>query len=297
MKKGKISLIALFCCFDVFPCPSLLCLPASLVFDLSGGNRNLGVPVILDSAIKTLDGNADVVFVQSHITSKLNGLFLSVSPVAVMEWVRMVVEDTEMPANVKAELLRADRMASVYRYLLEEHSLHLVKKVVVGGELIELENLIWQEPEFDVPVKALSSIYPSDMEGIFVKELGVAERLRGRTAFTLWQAEAQPGMHKSNWTKRGVFLLECIADGIHMLKQDEIDSMLLLTAGGTVSNNVCLKTDSVILYNRLGSGCVQLAYMPPVVQMPSRTRLLKLYEKRSSMYNVAVDVKFSLKVR
>lgn len=266
------------------------------MFDLSLGARDIGVPVVLDSVIKTIDGNVDLTFLQEHLTSKLKGLFLQVSPASVVSWIESVVADENVPKNVKTELLRPDRVAKMYRYLLEEGKLDLVKKVVVSTELVDLEKLIWHEPEFEIPVLALSTFYPADMEGIFVKELGVAERLRGRTAFALWQKEATPGKHKNDWTKRGVFLLECISDGIHMLKQDEIDSMLLLSASGMVSNNVCLKTDSQLLYNRLGPSCQQLAYLPPIVQTAARTRLLKLYDRRSSMLDVAKDVQFTIKV-
>lgn len=125
-----------------------------------------------------MDGNQDVPILQQHLSSKLTNLFLSPSPVAVVEWITRVVNDQSMPDSVKALLLRSDRMALVYRYLLEQGKLGLVKKVVVENELIELDKLIWSVPPFDLPVVALGAHYPADMEGLFVKELNIPDRIK-----------------------------------------------------------------------------------------------------------------------
>ena len=81
---------------------------------------------------------------------------------------------------------------------------------------------------------------------------------------------------KVDRSKRYTFLLECVSEGLHSLKQDEIDSMPLLSATGVILASVCLKTDSDVLYHRLAPDCPVLAFLPPSVNAIARARLLKV---------------------
>jgi hypothetical protein len=206
---------------------------------------------------------------------------------------------------VKKLLFRADRMSLVYRYLLEEGKLDLISQIAVESKLIPIEQLMWKRSPFDFSIIALSDFYPADMEDVFVKvliekcsfefvcllnktktqEMGVPERLKGAKALSLWKSEAKIGKPKKEWIPRALFLLECIADSLHLIKQDEINDLLLLNAQSVIHNNICLKTNSVLLYQRLVN-CEQLAFVPSASSASARTRLLKLYDRRSNLIEV-----------
>ncbi len=298
-------------------------LPPELVFDLTLAPRDIGVPVVPIDLVKMPDGNEDPSIVRDYVHQKFNGLFLPLEPKGVVDWIESVANASTIAHRVKQILLRPDQMAKAYKYLLEVGKILLVKRVVVKEEMVPIDCLIWMNLPFALPgstVVALADVYPIEMKDIFVKELGVPERLHAKLAMQLWRedvaqrgaaaaAAGAPGGTPASTGKKGAasreaellakgtFFLSSIADGAHLFQASDIESMPLLNAMHEARSGVCLLADTMLLYNRLAKVCPVLAFLPPQVgaQATERARFLKLYAQRKLLCNASTAVEFTLK--